>query len=460
MAWSLRRTLAVRYSLTMAVALVGVALWAYSGIRNLLRDQLDRSLHSTLELQTLALSRNGRVLTVPPMDEREFVDQINRVVVGRDDQGRIIEVNREFAVNLPLDTAAFRRALAGEPTLADSRWGGRPSRSLYGPAPASATSVAVLEVTASLEPLDRASRGVLHRMIATALLGAAATLVGAAWLARSALAPVDDIAGQARAIQGRRAGQRITAHADVAELQGLIEVLNAMLARLERSAERHRQLIRDLGHDLRTPITTMRAGLEMALWSERRPEQYREILASTIEEVDRMTLISDALTLLARLEAGELSPVLAEADLRSITRQAVDRARERAGANDLRLASPPEPLPARVDARLLGMVLDQLLDNARRHTPPGTLVDVSLESSDGRLTITVEDQGTGVSEDMLPHLFDHFYRGDAARGRYAGFGLGLTLAAAIVQLHAGRIVAERGGAGGLRIRIELPRDSR
>lgn len=457
MASSLRRTLAVRYSLTMAVALVAIALWAYTGMRRLLRDQLDRSLHSTLELQALALSHDGRILPVPPMDERRFVEQINRVVVGRDTRGRIIQANRDLARDLPLDTAAFRRALSGERSLSEGVWHGGGSRSLYGPAPTSASSVAVLEVATSLVPVERVGRNVLGRMLFTALLGALATLVGAAWLARSALAPVAAIAQQARSIQAGRPGQRITAHADVTELEGLIEILNQMLTRLERSAERHRQLIRHLGHDLRTPITTMRAGVEMALWSERRPDQYREVLASTLEEVDRLTLISDALTLLAKLESGELAPMLTKADLRTVTRQAVDRARERVGANPLRFTGPPGELLAPVDSRLLGMVLDQLLDNARRHTPPGTAVDVSVAATDGHVRLTVEDHGPGVTDEMLPHLFQHFYRGDPARGRYAGFGLGLTLAASIVELHRGRIIAERGSSGGLRVRIDLPR---
>jgi signal transduction histidine kinase len=120
------------------------------------------------------------------------------------------------------------------------------------------------------------------------------------------------------------------------------------------------------------------------------------------------------------------------------------------------LVPPPTALPARVDAGLLGMALDQLLDNARRHTPPGTPVEVAVGMLDGRVALTVEDHGPGVPDEMMPHLFDRFYRGDAARGRSAGFGLGLSVAAAIMDLHRGRIAAERGTGGGLRIRIELP----
>jgi two-component system heavy metal sensor histidine kinase CusS len=269
---------------------------------------------------------------------------------------------------------------------------------------------------------------------------------------------VETIARQASAIHGGRTGQRITAHAEVLELRSLIQVLNEMLARLERSYEWHREIIRDLGHDLRTPLATMRAAVEVALWTERRPEQYRAALASTLEEIDRLTLISDALSLLAKLESGDLKPVLATMDVRTVANQAVDRARERVGGHEIRFTPPAEALPATLDARLLGMVLDQLLDNARRHTPPGTRVNVTVGAQDSRVRLTVEDEGPGVPEEMLGRLFNHFYRVDPARGRQASLGLGLTLAASIVDLHGGLITAERHSPHGLRIRIELPRE--
>lgn len=457
MAASLRRTLAVRYSLTMAVALLAIALWSYRGVRETLRTQLDQSLHTTLELQALALTPDGRLPTLPAtLDESEFLHQVNRLVVGRDSAGRVVYANRDFAATIPLDTAAFRSARAGRATIAEGTWDGHRVRSLYGAAPGPSRGIAVVQVAATLDPLERSSRDVLLRLLVTALLGSLATLVGAAWLARSALAPVGDIASQARAIHGDRGGQRITVHANVTELQGLIEVLNQMLERLDRSSQWHRQIIRDLGHDLRTPITTLRAAVETALLSERSAEQYRRILASLMEEVDRLELISDAMSLLARLESGELAPKLADADLRGVIGQAVERARERDPSREIRFVPPAGALPARVDTRLLGMTMDQLLDNVHRHTPPGTRVEVTGEAAEGVIRLTVEDNGPGVSEEKMLHLFDRFYRGDPARGRAAGAGLGLTVAAAIVDLHRGRIVAEPGAGGGLRVRLEVP----
>ena len=151
----------------------------------------------------------------------------------------------------------------------------------------------------------------------------------------------------------------------------------------------------------------------------------------------RLTLISDAFSLLAKLESGDLVPALVDTDLGTVARQAVDRARDRVGGQAIRFA-PEEAITVPVDAQLLGIALDQLLDNTQRHTPPGTKVDVRVTAEDGDVRVIVEDEGPGVPEEEMGQLFNRFYRGDPARGRQAGLGLGLTLAAAIVDLHGGR----------------------
>ncbi|HEU4525579.1 MAG TPA: hypothetical protein VFR62_11190, partial [Gemmatimonadales bacterium] len=220
----------------MAVALVAIALWAGAGVDKALHEQLDRSLSSTYELQSDALTLQAELSPLPGEDRR-LIERINRLVVGRDSSGRIVQANTGLARDLPLDSGAFRRALGSGRVVVDAKWRGRAVRTFYGPAPAGARPVAVVEVAAFLAPLQAARRQVLLRVGATALLGALASLIGAAWLTRSALEPVAAIARQAGAIQGARTGQRIKVHADVLELRGLIEVLNEMLGRLERSYE-------------------------------------------------------------------------------------------------------------------------------------------------------------------------------------------------------------------------------
>jgi two-component system OmpR family sensor kinase len=330
-------------------------------------------------------------------------------------------------------------------------------RAIYAAAPPGAPPDAVvIQVAASLLPLERDLRGILLFVAGTVGLASLATLIGAGWLTRSALAPVGEIAAQAQEISGGQHGQRITVHAHVLEFQHLIEVLNEMVGRLERAYDWHRRIVRDLGHDLRTPITALRAGVEVALWNDRRPDEYRRVLGSAMEEIERLTLISDALVLLGRLESGDLALERAPVDLAAIAADAVARVQQRIGAHVFRFTRPTEPASVLGDARLLGLAFDQLIDNARRHTPAGTVVELSVASRDGRAVATIEDNGPGVPDELLPHLFERFFRTAEARGRESGPGLGLTLVAAILQMHQGVARAERSAKGGLRVQFELP----
>jgi signal transduction histidine kinase len=283
-------------------------------------------------------------------------------------------------------------------------------------------------------------------------------MVGASWLARGAVAPIAAVTAQAEAIEPGVVGSRITAHADVAEFKGLVGVLNRMLDRLEGAYEQQRRIIADLGHDLRTPLTAMQGEVEVALRSERSTEEYRAVLESCLEEVEHLSSIGDSLVLLARIEAGELQPQLAPVDIASLASDAVNRVRSRAEGRTLTVSG--ENLAdamVSVDARMISLVLDHLLYNAVQHTPAGTEVVVTMSSHASQIQIAVDDDGPGIADELLPHLFERLYRTDEARTRSTGAGLGLTIAAAIVDAHDGSIAATRSKRGGLQVVIELPR---
>lgn len=456
--FSLQRTLAVRFSLTMFAGLLGLALWGYLGVRDTLMQQVDRSLESSAQLQVDNLVAHGGLAVHGRTELDRFIQQVNRFVALRDSAGRILTGNIAFAKSLPLEATALQQAHRGRRVFVTQQWQGHGFRSIYLPAPRmDGAAGRVVQVGASLSPIEGSLNEALLRMVGTVLLVSLATAIGAGWLAASAVRPVHRITAQARAITGEVAGGRITAHAEVSEFHGLTEVLNAMVARLEAAAQWHRRIIRDLGHDLRTPITAMRAGVEVALWGERSPEDYRRILASTLEEIDRLTLICDALVLLGRLQAGEVKLDVVEMDARQLARTVVDGALEGGGRHQVIVMTPREPVLIRADARLMRMILEQLLDNARRYTPEGSRVEVTVGVKNAEVLITVEDDGPGLADDVLPHLFEPFYRSDRARAREGGPGLGLTATASIVGLHGGTVAAGRSSLGGLGVTVKLPR---
>ncbi len=456
--YSLRRTLAVRLSLTIFLALLLIAFWASMGAQHILRDELDRGLAAAAQLESAVLATG---LPLPghhgPPEEATFVLEVNRFVAVRDTAGGILQGNTVLALDLPLDRRSFERARAGHDVWITQPWRGDKVRSLYHPVPAgSGPNRAVVQVAASLKPLADDRRRMMVLMLGTVVLGTVATAMGAGWLAGSAVTPVHEITQQADAITAGTTGQRITAHADVEEYHGLITVLNRMLDRLDRALAAERRIIADVGHDLRTPITAMRGQIEIALRGAREREQYRDVLRSVLEEVDRLNSISEALVLLARIEAGELRPERRPADLVDLLEQAAGRARSRAGNRVIRVAADGEVRVA-VDEGMIRTVVDHLLDNAVRHTPAGTTIDVAARADGSTVALSVDDDGAGISPEALPHLFQRFYRCDEARTRTAGAGLGLSIAAAIAAAHGGTIAADHSDRGGLRITLHLPR---
>jgi signal transduction histidine kinase len=459
---SLRRTLSVRFSLTMFLALLVIAFWAFLGARRVLRRELDQGLVAVgrIESSILAVGR-----AVPRQSAHlgvaAFVRDVNRFVAVRDRSGRALDVNTPLAAGLPVDTALLSQAAGGAIVWTTERWGGDPVRSVYlAVAHERSGDPRIVQVAASLAPLQTASLQVLLLMLGTVVLGTVATVFGGGWLSRSVVAPVAEIAEQAEGVLPGAVEQRITAHAEVEEFNRLVTVLNRMLERLDRGLLAQRRIIADVGHDLRTPITAMRGEVEVTLRHQRSAEQYERVLQSVLEEVNHLGTLSDTLLLLARIETGDLTPQRVSTDVQTVVAGAVQRVSPRVGGRHLRY----EPAPnggggnAAVDGRMLGLVLDHLLDNAVRHTPPDTAVTVRLSGDEGAVAIAVEDDGEGVPEQVLPHLFERFYRGDSARGRGAGAGLGLTVAAAIVRAHGGSIRAERAEQRGLRVTVCLPRE--
>lgn len=438
----------------MFVALLAIALWAFAGARHTLGHQLDQSLASTAQLELRALDAGIELPREPaPRSTADFIDRVNRFVVLRASDGRVLAANVPFAAALPSDGSAVRRALAGEPTWVTVRQTDPGLRALFTRA---LDSTQVLEVAASLGPLAAADRQVLFLLLGTVLLGTVATLFGAGWLARSAVTPVSEIAAQASGLRPGVVGQRITAHAEISEFNGLIRVLNDMLERLDRALVTERRMIADIAHDLRTPITAMRGEIEIGLRGERGADQYRAILQSTLDEVDRLASINETMLTLARVEAGELTPRSFPTDVTELAADVVGRAQRRIEAHRLRYTSSADGNPMVLDGKLVALALDQLVDNAIRHTPDGTSILVSVERTPGAVTFAVEDDGPGIPVEAVGHLFERFYRGDTARGRGAGAGLGLTLVAAIAQVHGGSATAERASMGGLRVAFSLP----
>jgi two-component system OmpR family sensor kinase len=284
------------------------------------------------------------------------------------------------------------------------------------------------------------------------------------WLAGRALKPVRAIAGAARDISEHDLHRRIALDLPADELGELAETFNGMLGRLEAGFSSLQRFTADAAHELRAPLAMIRAELEVSLARSRSTEEYQVTHRLVLSEVERMARLADQLLLLARADAGSLAPRFVSVDVSDLLEETVDRWRVLAGSRGVRLAlEPPPPGSMWADPELLRRLIDNLLDNAVRHSPPGEEVVLTAACEDGRWYVEVADAGPGVPDSMRDRLFQRFTRADPARGRdTGGAGLGLALCAVIADLHGGSIALAppNGPPPGARFIVILATDPR
>jgi heavy metal sensor kinase len=278
-------------------------------------------------------------------------------------------------------------------------------------------------------------------VVATSVLAVAGAGTLAYWLAGRVLRPVRTITGIARSLSDQDLHKRVDIKVPDDELGELVATFNEMLARLEASFETLRRFTADASHELRAPLTLMRTEVEVALTNARTKEDYEEVLRSVQGEVQHLARVSDHLLLLARADAGALIPNAETVDVADFVHEQGERWRSTAQAAKIKIdVKAPDSGTLVADPALLRRVLDNLLDNAIRHSPPLSTVKLSAEQEVGGWSFEVADQGPGISPEHRALLFTRFARTDSARTRQSGgAGLGLALSAAIARAHGGEL---------------------
>src|SRR2546425_1068132 len=275
---------------------------------------------------------------------------------------------------------------------------------------------------------------------------------------------VEQIIPEVREItEGRSLPRRLAEPLVKDELGRLAETLNQMMTRLERSFAALRRFTADASHELKTPLTVVRAGVERAITTHNLPQDTLATLEETLQEIKRMTELVDALLTLARADEG-IAPLHREpVDLREIVEEVRETGELLAEESGVRVevATPPEPMVVSVDATRIRQLILNLLTNAVKYTPPGGTVRMRLGAADGRVTLSVADTGIGIAPGDLPHIFDRFWRADSARtrtGERPGAGLGLAISKWIAEAHGGRIDVVSRPGGGTTFTVTLPRE--
>jgi two-component system, OmpR family, sensor histidine kinase MprB len=440
-----RRSLASRVTLltTMAVgiAVTGVAFAAYATVRMQSMNSLDQSLHSRA-VQAAQVNSIGQLATEDIPSWALGAADVKIIVL--DTVNPSISSPNKDAINA-IGKGEIQVALGQRSWSARSAYlGNERYRVVAVPAENGQALILAQSLASTDEMLDR--------------LGLVMLLFGLAGMISAGLA------GWAVARNGLRPVRRLTlAVEDIArteqldpipvegndEVARLAQAFNAMLAALSASQARQRQLVADAGHELRTPLTSLRTNLDLLAQADSSlsEQSRRELLTDVRAQITEMTTLIGDLVELAREEPA--TPSVEPVELAAVVSQAVTRVRRR--TTTVEFVVETEPWWVTGDPAALERAITNLLDNAAKWSPEGGRVDVLLRQG----TVMVADQGRGISQADLPHVFDRFYRSAESRGM-PGSGLGLSIVKAVADRHGGDVHAGQGPDGGAAFWFHVP----
>jgi len=459
---TLRTRIAAVASAAVAVAVLAAAIGVYAASSADLRGEVDNSLRARARTFTAGggpgeppgspPDEDGASPSAFPGQQRGLPGRVEPAPFGGP-SGYVQFVSPGGSVFVPQGQGASRRQIpvsAADRAIAASGSGERLSdRSVAG------TRLRVLTAGTGArgavlvaQPLTQVEHEQAHLLLILALIGVGGVLLAAllgTFVARAALAPIARFTAQTETLTG---SLELSRRLDVRgrdELARLAESFNATLDALERSVQAQRHLIADASHELRTPVSSLRANIQLLGEAEGLPREEQEALrADIVAELDELTALVTDVVELARGAAPE--GAADDVRLDELVASAVASARRRGG--EIRFELDLEPTIVRGQAERIGRALSNLVDNARKWSLAGAMVEIALKGG----VLSVRDHGPGFEEADLPFVFDRFYRAGSARG-LPGSGLGLAIVRQAAEACGGFVEAKNAPGGGALLRV-------
>lgn len=461
---SLRVHLTAWYGAAMAALLILFAVLLYLLLDTGLNQEMDSALRVRTEeiVNSLTGDEAGGVFTADPAPESGITLQHDLAVQSRYELALVYGPDGTL-----LEAAGPRLSLA--PTWATPTSGGRyvtqaignANWRLYATSLPMSGGTGTLLVGRSLAQTDTTLRQTVWAILVAGPVLLLLACLGGYFLAGRALTPLQLINQTTQRIQAQDLSLRIGANTGTGEVAELAQTIDAMLERLEQAFTRQRRFTADAAHELRTPLAVVTAEASLALQRRRTPAEYQQVLATIVQESERLRVLVQDLLTLARAEHGVVLGQPNTTSLSFICAQAIARVTRPAVAKGVQIAVEQAGDPiVWGDPIWLGQMLDNLLDNAIKYSPPGGLVQLRLTATEDAAYLEVNDSGSGIEALHLPHIFERFYRADAARNRdteTAGVGLGLAICYWIAEAHGGAITVESVPGKGAYFTVRLPR---
>lgn len=459
---SVRTRLTLWYAAVLALSLIVFALVVYYAAAAIFYERQDESLRSTAQtVASACLEEFAEVRSLPAAGQIVLFELVfpNRYVQIIDNNGQPLASTKgasEMAVTIsaPLLSQARERG-SSLVTINDLRVAIVPLSSDRNLGFATVTEpLGVIE-----EGLVRLRRDFFAGVPLVLLLASA----GGYFLARKNLLPIASMDRQTQRISAESLSSRLDIDNPRDELGRLASTINDLLTRLETSFKAQQRFIADASHELRTPLAVLRGETEVALEKPRTIGEYHESLTLIKDEAERLSRIVEDLFILARQPMDAPTTLMREPlSLNDVVKDCTRAAQVLATRKGVRLQSENEPASISFsgDDELLRRMVLNLLDNAVKYTPTGGEIWVKLARQNGNAQIVVSDTGVGITAGDQPYVFDRFYRVDKARSRAGGgAGLGLSIAAWIVEAHGGKIVLESAPGKGSSFTVKLPLES-
>lgn len=285
--------------------------------------------------------------------------------------------------------------------------------------------------------------------------------IGGWFLAKYSLQPIEDITRLAQDITAHNLSQRLVVPSVDDEISRLSETLNDMISRLEASFKQVSQFTGDASHELRTPLAIMMGELEIALRSERNPEEYQQIISSALDEVIRLSKVVEDLLELSRAESGQVEMTIGRVNVSNLLQDISEDAMILAEMKNIIVHFDSEQdIKIFGDKGRLHQAFLNIIDNAIKYTPDGGEIFIDIHKEGNEAEISVQDSGVGIAKDDILHIFDRFYRADKARSsmEVRGHGLGLSIVRWIIDAHLGTINVTSDVGKGTTFTVRLPLD--
>jgi two-component system OmpR family sensor kinase len=447
--------------LSLTLLLLGVI--AYGLLAYSLTHDIDASLRGMAQVIVERVYKEGSAPFPPDMDGlfRQFFGftPANPYFGILNPSGRPRSGPIPSQPQLPISPQVLHNAVHGVPTYETLQGSGPyPVRILIQPVRIQGRVISLVQVGISLENMVTTLRRFVLIMATVFPLGLLLAGGGGWLLARRALRPVDYMTRAAQRISGERLQERLLETGTGDELDRLARTLNEMLSRLDDYFRQVRRFSADASHELQTPLTILKGEIEVALRLPRSPQEYRRVLISSLEEIERISRLVEGLLLLARADSGvlrmDLNPVALHELVAEVGAQ-MQRLADNQGIS-LRL-DVLEPVTVYGDREHLFRLLLNLIDNAIKYTPTGGSVSLSLHGDGSQTLISVTDTGIGLSEAEQAQIFTRFYRAAEARSQSGGgAGLGLCIAQSIAEAHGGTIQVQSSSGQGTTFTVALP----